>query len=193
MSTFATLKSDIANWMRRSDLTSVIPSFVALAESDIFSTHIPPLRVRQMETETTLTVTALTATVPSDYVQSRYIKLDDAAQTTLQYTAPENFNRYKSGYFTVVGTEIRLPEGITSNVKLVYYAKPAALANDSDTNSVLTSYYGVYLATSLKYAAAYIKDVPASENFRMQSDAFIVGANDNNKSVAIGPLSVKAA
>lgn len=193
MATFATLKADIAGWARRGDLTSAIPSFVALAEMEIFKTHNPPLRVRQMETEASLTVTSLTAAVPTDYLEARYIKLNDTDRTTILYTTPDNWNQYKSGYFTVVGDEIRLPSDITSNLKLVYIAQPAALTNDSDTNAVLDAYYGIYLSASLKHAAAYVKDFNAATTFAGQLDQFIAGAVGNNKSIAAGPLAVVCA
>ena len=193
MATYATLRTDIATWARRSDLTSAIPTFVALAETEIFLTHVPPLRVRQMETEADLTVTSLSATVPADYLQARYIKLDNSDQNTILYVAPDKFNPYQYGFFTVVGDEIRLPSGIGSNLKLVYLAKPAALTNDADTNDVLNSYYGIYLSAALKYAAFYVKDYTSADTFQTQLDTFISGANLNNKPVAAGPLMVKTA
>jgi hypothetical protein len=193
MATFATLKADIAAWARRSDLTAVIPSFVALAEVEIYRTHNPPLRVRQMETEADLTVTALAATVPANYLAARYIKLDNADQTTILYVTPDNFNPYKTGFFTVVGDEIRLPQGVSSPLKLVYLAQPAALSGDADTNDVLDNYYGIYLAASLKFASFYVKDFGAADNFQAQLSTFIIGAAANNKSVAAGPLTVKTA
>ena len=35
ITTYAELKSAIANWLLRDDLTSVIPDFIALAEADM--------------------------------------------------------------------------------------------------------------------------------------------------------------
>lgn len=191
--TYATLKADIASWARRGDLTSAIPTFVALAETEIFRTHVPPLRVREMEAESGLTVTALAATVPADYVQARYIKLDNADQTTILYVTPDNFNPYKAGFFTVVGDEIRLPQGTSSDLKFVYLAQPSALTNDADTNAVLNAYYGIYLSGALKHAAAYVKDFNSASTFAGQMSEFINGAIMNNKSIAAGPLMVKAA
>lgn len=191
--TYATLKSDVAVWARRSDLTSAIPSFVALAESEIYKTHAIPLRVREMEEEASLTVTGLTADLPADYLEARYIKLDDADKTTLLYMPPAQWNQYKEGFFTVVGTEVRLPNGVTSNLTLGYIAKPAALTNNTDTNAVLETYYGIYLSATMKYASVYVKDVASAQIYQTQLDTYMDGASKNNKPITAGQLVVRAA
>lgn len=191
--TYATLKTDIATWARRSDLTSAIPSFVALAETEIFKTHAIPLRVREMEQETTLTVTSGAATVPSDYLEARYIKLNDAEQTSILYMTPEKWNTNQNGFFTVVAGQIRVPNNVTSTLKLVYLAKPAALANDSDTNDVLENYYGTYLAGAMKYASVYVKDIAAAQTYQGQLDSYLDGAARHNKPTTAGSLVVRTA
>lgn len=187
--TYATLKTDIAAWMHRDDLTSVIPSFVALAETEIFK--LSGLRVREMETEADLTVTSLAATLPSNYLEARYIKQDNAGQRTLFYRPPEDWTQDHSGYFTVIGSEIRLPTGFTTDLKLVYYAKPAALSADGDTNSVLQSYYQAYLSASLKFAHIYAKDAECAQIQDAALTQFISEANAANRNT-IGPLAVRS-
>lgn len=190
--TYATLKSDIAAWAHRADMTAVIPSFVAMAETDIYKTGKPVLRVREMETEATLTVTSLTATLPSDFLEARYIKQDDSGERTLFYRPPEDWTQDHSGYFTIVDDEIRLPTGFTENLNLVYYAKPAALSSDGDTNTVLEDYYQAYLSASLKYAFTYTQNLNAAQLHENALSSFISAANAANKNV-IGPLAVRSA
>ena len=190
---YATLKSNIEAWSLRGDLTSLIPSFVSMAETEIFKTHNTPLRVREMETEVTLSVTSLAATVPSDFLEARYVKLDDSVQTTLLYKAPEIWNPNSSGSFTMVAGEIRLPNGSTSGVKLAYLAKPAALASDSDTNAVLENYYSVYYTASMKYASAYVKDAAAVAAYQGQLDTYMDSASRHGKPMTAGSLVVRSA
>jgi hypothetical protein len=190
--TYATLKTDIAAWMHRGDLTSVIPSLVAMAETDIFKTGRPVLRVREMETESALTVTSLAATLPSNFLEARYIKQDDSGERTLFYRPPEDWTQDHSGYFTIVGDEIRLPTGFTVNLNLVYYAKPAALSADGDTNTILEDYYQAYLSASLKYANIYTKDQGTAQIHENALSAFIASANAANRNI-IGPLAVRSA
>lgn len=191
--TFANLKSDVAAWMRRSDLTAVIPSFVALAEQEIFRTHVNPLRVREMETESTLTITSSVATVPSNYLEAKSLKLTDTDTSLLLFRVPERWDSNSDGFFTVVGSQIRVPSSVTSNAKLVYMAQPAALSGDADTSSVLDTYYGIYLSATLKYASTYVKDDSRAQLFQGQLDNYLSVASKRNQTLIAGPLAVRAA
>ena len=161
MATYSTLQTDIATWMHRSDLTSAIPSFIALAEEELFKTHFNALRVREMEAEETLTVSNLAATLPADFLEARYIKLNDSLRTTIFYTPPEKWKPSSYGYFTIIGAEIRLPTGVSNDLKLVYFAKPDPLAT-TPTNAVLDNYSGAYLKGALKYSFMFAKDPQAA-------------------------------
>jgi hypothetical protein len=188
--TYATLKSDIAVWARRGDLTGAIPSFVALAESEIYKTHSNPLRVREMETNATVTVTGNSAPLPADFLEARYIRKDEIT-VSLSYTPPEEW-RSTSNFFTVIATSLKLPSGVSGTPTLVYLAKPAPLANDSDTNVILENYYGIYLSASMKYAAAFVKDLASVQLYQGQLDAYLDGANLHNKPITVGSLVVRA-
>jgi len=192
MATYTTLQDDIATWARRSDLTSVIPSFIALAEEEIFRAHVTPLRVREMETEATLTVTSLAAALPANFLDARYIKLDNSTRDTLYYFPPERWKPSSSGYFTIVGNEIRLPTGVSNDLKLVYYAKPEPLATTA-TNTILDNYYTAYLEGALKFAFSYVRDTPKAQIAQGSLDTFLATANQKNKVALAGPLYVVAA
>jgi len=189
MATYTSLQSDIATWARRSDLTAVIPSFIALAENEIFRAHVTPLRVREMETEATLTVANLAASLPADYLDARYIKLDNATRDTLYYFPPEKWKPSSYGYFTIVGNEIRLPNGVSNDLKLVYYAKPEPLATTA-TNTILDNYYTAYLEGALKFAFSYVRDTPKAQLAQGALDNFLATANLKNKVALAGPLFV---
>lgn len=192
MATYTSLQNDIATWARRSDLTAVIPSFIALAENEIFRAHVTPLRVREMETEATLAVSNLVASLPSDYLDARYIKLDNATRDTLYYFPPEKWKPSSYGYFTIVGNEIRLPTGVSNDLKLVYYAKPEPLATTA-TNTILDNYYTAYLEGALKFAFSYVRDTPKAQLAQGALDNFLATANLKNKVALAGPLYVVAA
>lgn len=189
MATYTSLQSDIATWARRSDLTALIPSFIALAENEIFRAHVTPLRVREMETEATLTVANLAASLPADYLDARYIKLDNSTRETLYYFPPEKWKPSSYGYFTIVGNEIRLPNGVSNDLKLVYYAKPEPLATTA-TNTILDNYYTAYLEGALKFAFSYVRDTPKAQLAQGALDNFLATANLKNKVALAGPLFV---
>lgn len=192
MATYTTLQDDVATWARRSDLTSVIPSFIALAEEEIFRAHVTPLRVREMETEATLTVTSLAAALPANFLDARYVKLDNSTRDTLYYFPPERWKPSSSGYFTIVGNEIRLPTGVSNDLKLVYYAMPDPLATTA-TNTILDNYYTAYLEGALKFAFSYVRDTPKAQLAQGSLDTFLATANQKNKVALAGPLYVVAA
>ena len=192
MADYTSLQNDVAKWSLRSDLGSLIPSFIALAEDEIFRMHVSPLRVREMETEADLTVTSLTATLPEDFLEARYIKQDNATRDTMFYFPPESWKPSSSGYFTIVGDKIRLPTGMTSNLKLVYYALPDPLATTS-TNTILTKYYAAYLEASLKFAYTYLRDAAKIQAAQMALDTYLATANLRNKPASAGGLRVRAA
>lgn len=189
MATYTSLQTDIATWARRSDLTALIPSFIALAENEIFRAHVTPLRVREMETEATLTVANLAASLPADYLDARYIKLDNSTRETLYYFPPEKWKPSSYGYFTIVGNEIRLPNGVSNDLKLVYYAKPEPLATTA-TNTILDNYYTAYLEGALKFAFSYVRDTPKAQLAQGALDNFLATANLKNKVALAGPLFV---
>lgn len=190
--TYAQLKADIAKFLNRNDLTAVIPTFVQLAEMDIFVTGDPQMRVREMDEQATLTVTALEATLPSDFLEARSVKLQDADGTEIFYKPPNAWTNV-SGFFTIIGNTLQLPEGTTSSVDLVYCAKPAALTDDTDTNAVLDAYYGAYLYSALKYGASYVKDNQREMLYAGTAKTIIDGAVKNNKARTAGSLVVRVA
>ena len=67
ISTYSELQEAVASWLNRSDLTTTIPDFITLAESRLNRT----LRLRVMETTTTLSLTASSRTValPSAFIE----------------------------------------------------------------------------------------------------------------------------
>ena len=65
LSTYTELKSAIANWLNRSDLTSEISDdFIVLTEADLNA----KLRIRQMHAQTTITIDAETESVPTGFL-----------------------------------------------------------------------------------------------------------------------------
>lgn len=161
MTTYATLKSDIAGWLLRDDLTAAIPSFVRLAEASIRR----DLRIRQMLRTYTLTISAQSQALPEDFMEMERIILDSTVWNLSYLPPPALFSNpaYTDGgnpmYYTIEGDYlITAPDATGSDVLLCYYKAYSSLTNDSDTNWLLTNAYDVYLYGSLSHAAPYIKE-----------------------------------
>ena len=54
LNTYSALKTSVANWLNRTDLTDEIVDFISLTEADFNS----KLRIRKMISETTITIDA---------------------------------------------------------------------------------------------------------------------------------------
>jgi len=66
LSTYTELKASVADWLNRTDLTTIIPDFIALAEAQIERT----LRTRQMIVRTTASIDTEYSAVPADFLES---------------------------------------------------------------------------------------------------------------------------
>jgi hypothetical protein len=90
LTTFSQLKTSIANYLNRSDLTGVIPDFITLAESKLNRN----LRLRKMQTTTTLTCVSGTATIdlPTDFLEVVQLYVDGNPNVVLDYVNPMRLN-----------------------------------------------------------------------------------------------------
>ena len=167
LTTYTELKSSLADWLNRTDLTSVIADFISLAEAQMER----QLRTRQMIVRATASFAAAAefGTVPDDFMEVKSIKLDTNPVTSLTFQTIEamdqlsNTTYLSSGkplYFTVVGNQFRLlpiPDGAYT-ADLVYYAKLTKLSSTVATNWLLTQAPDVYLYGALLQAAPYLQD-----------------------------------
>lgn len=166
IATYSDLQTSVANWLKRSDLTSIIPDFITLAEARIAR----DLRLRRQVTNTTLTTAAGTQTVtlPSDFLEMENITLTNTTPpAALSVVTPEIMDRkFPSGYangqpvvYTIVGDAIQLgptPDAVYT-VSLDYYQRFAALST-TPTNWLLTNHPGVYLFGALAEGAPYLME-----------------------------------
>ena len=67
LTTYTELKTSIADWLNRSDLTNQIDDFIGLAEADFNA----KLRIRQMEQNDDVTLNAELVTVPTGFIAVR--------------------------------------------------------------------------------------------------------------------------
>lgn len=107
LSTYSGLKTSIADWLDRDDLTAIIPDFIELAEARINST----LRVRHMEVivQQSLIEDKKRYVLPSDYLNMRGIKFsgDKIKETTLDGAITDSatsIDLASSTGFTATGT-----------------------------------------------------------------------------------------
>src|SRR5215218_5290405 len=86
LDSYLNLQASVADWLDREDLAARVPDFVALAESRIASR----LRVSDMETVATATLTDGAVTLPSELIEARRIISSGtgAYNTPLEFISP---------------------------------------------------------------------------------------------------------
>ena len=162
-STYSDLKTTIASYLARSDLTAMIPTFIQLAELRLRR----ELRTRQMLVVATANTTGGDSTVglPTDFLEMRDIHVNTNPITTLAYSAPNSFyNSYRateSGKptdYTVLATELQLspiPDS-TYQLQMLYYAQPYFLSDTNPGNVFLTNFPDALLYAALGEAEPYL-------------------------------------
>ena len=164
ISTYAELKSSVADFLNRSDLTSVIPNFIALAEADLNR----KLRAPEMVTRLSVTVDAEYENRPSDWLETIRYQINSNPITPLEFVTPEEAIIQKTKFstagqpifFSTVGTQFQhVPAPDTAYTgELLYYAKVPSLSDTTTTNWLLTSSPDIYLYATLMQSAPYLKE-----------------------------------
>jgi hypothetical protein len=163
---YAQLQSNIADFLNRSDLTAVIPTFIGLAESQMERA----LRVRQMINRATAQIDTEYTAFPANFLEAKTFKITSSRpiqpiefMTLEQMDAAQQLSAGALGipkYFTVVGNQIRVhpaPDA-TYTAELSYFEKLPRLSDSLITNWLLSSSPDAYLYGSLMQAAPYLKD-----------------------------------
>lgn len=175
LSTYSDLQTAVASFLHRTDLTSEIPDFIALAEAD--------LKVRaklsQWDTEATVSLTSGTGPLPSDFRQAISVNYS-TQEYTLGYLPPEMFdNVYEANgagepeFFTIRGDDLVVTPTATGSVTLRYTATFTALSNSATTNSLLTLFPDAYLYGTLMHANSWLQDDASMNKYAALFEACI--------------------
>jgi len=163
LATYSDLKTSIANWLNRTDLTTEISEdFIVLAEADFNS----KLRIRKMNTSTSITIDSETESIPSDFLQIRdFFITEGETKYPLKYITPAQMDEIRgsssSGMpsaYTILGDNFRFAPIPSSSYTgtLNYYAKFPSLSDSNTSNYILTSHPSIYLYGSLYHAANFL-------------------------------------
>lgn len=165
LSTYSGLKAAVADYLNRDDLTSVVPGFIALAESKFNR----KLRMRQMVKRATATIDTQFFAYPADWLEARDFILSTNPITQMEFVTEDQGNALrattaiasgKPRYYTIIGSQIEViptPDTSYSGV-LSYYAKIPALSDSNTSNWLLAYAPDLYLYGALLEASPYLKD-----------------------------------
>lgn len=163
LSTYSDLKTTIADYLARSDLTSRIPDFITLAENRLRR----ELRTRKMLKLVSATMTANDATLslPADFLALRDLYLVTDPARPVNYLNPSLFFRNARTtdtgipvQYTILDAEFRfapIPDSAYST-QMLYYAAPAYLSDSNTSNAFLANYPDALIYASLGEAEPYL-------------------------------------
>ncbi len=187
LNNYANLKTAIANFLARDDLTSEIDDFIDLTEADLNRR----LRVRSMETvDTSFTVDSETEALPTGFLQARSFILtsstpDQTLELTTAYHQANTSGFERSGVpkmYSIEGSNFRFsPTPDTSyTARLVYYKAFNDIGSSSTTNHILTNHPDVYLYGALYFASTFIRgmDQTTIAQFKSQYEAALKQVED---------------
>lgn len=154
------LKTAIASWANRSDLSASLADFVTLAEADMKVRA----KLTQWDTETSLTVTSGSANLPADFAAAISVQFGDQL-TDLEYMTPRQLK--DRGYleasgdpvaYSIIGSTLRVAPSASGTAALLYTARFTSLSDAAPTNSLLSLFPDAYLYGSLVHAAIFLRD-----------------------------------
>ena len=165
ITTYAELKSAIADFLNRDDVSSVVDTWIDAAEADMSRA----VRHWRMEGRSTAEIDTQYSAIPADFVEAiRFHITSGNTQPLDLISQAELISRKRedlgtSGmprFYAITAGEIEVypaPDG-TYSAELYYYKRISALSDSNTTNWLLTYHPDAYLYGALVHSAGYLKD-----------------------------------
>lgn len=199
--TYTELKSSVADYLARSDLTTQIPDFITLAENRLRR----DLRTRFMLQVVTASTTAGDSTVslPSDFLSMRGIHLSTNPVRTIEYLSNPSFfanaRATESGVptkYTVLASEFQfapIPDSAYT-LNMLYYAAPPYLSSSVSSNVFLVNCPDLLLYAALGEAEPYLMNDARLQTWSAMYDRGVssLSASDDSSEYT-GNLSITTA
>ncbi len=166
LSTYDELKDAVGEWLARpgdATLAPFVPVFIALAEARLNRR----LRLRAMETRTTLALAGVLTALPADFLEVKTLRQAAGPRTALAYAPPAVLDAIDSRTpagrpraYTLSGDSLRVapaPAG-PCELELTYVRRLPPLSDVQPTSWLLAAAPDVYLYGSLLEAAPFLGD-----------------------------------
>lgn len=189
------LQSSVAGWLHRTDLGSVIPDFVMLAEKRINGV----LEARAQDLTATLTTTSGEPTVDLPRDLNSIHSLSIAGYGNVDFIDNAKFGKtyaeQSTGVprnYTIIGGAIKLgpiPDD-TYSIECIYRAGVQALADSGGTNWLIEQHAEIYLAATMCEACMYTRDATELAKWEGKFANAIEALNSTDWN-ASGPMVVR--
>ena len=164
---YANLQTTIADFLNRDDLTSVIPTFIQLAEAQMNR----DLRHWRMEVRASGQQSGGDAymQIPADWVETIRFHITDGGTKPLDLISRKALEDKRAGnenmsgtprYYTHADSQFELypTPNATTNTELLYFAKIPSLSDSNTTNWLLEDAPDVYLYGALIHSSPYLAE-----------------------------------
>ena len=170
--TYSELKTAVANYLNRSDLDSMMDTFIIQTEAELNR----KLRTKDMVKRATATADAQYLTLPTDWLEAINVEITANNFSPLMQMSIESLDVYRKKnnnstgqpvYYALVDDTMELcptPDG-SYTLQLTYYSKISALSSSNTSNFVSTSYPDVYLYGCLRTASIYLMEDDRAAGF----------------------------
>ena len=165
LTNYSTVVATVESYLARTDLTSVIPDFVQMAQLRMSR----DLRTERMLKVATTTPTDSKVAFPSDFLELREMHFQGNPPILLEFQTPDLFFRNgqttlsgRSHYFTMLGTEFQFAPSQDSSytIQILYYAQPTFISSTVSSNLYLAYYPDALLYATLAEAEPYLYNDP---------------------------------
>lgn len=177
ISTYAELKTAIANRLHRTDLTDLIPEFINYAESvvggdpdSISMDALPGIRTKNQHKRVTTSIASQYLDIPSDLLAIKDMQINNDPVQPLDFLSPKLMTaKYPSSpagtpkAYTMHGDEFQfshIPD-TSLTLEISYLARYTAFSADGDTNWLLTNHPHAYLYAACIAGASHIDEDPS--------------------------------
>lgn len=163
--TYSELKSNIASYLNRSDLTDQLDIFIDQTEAEINRR----IRNKDMIKRSTAVVENQYLTLPSDWLEVINVEIQSSNFTPLFQQSIESLDVYRRStdsvtgqpiYFSIVNDTLEVapsPDG-SYTLQLTYYGKIDALDDSNTSNFISNNNPDVYLYGALKHASIFLME-----------------------------------
>lgn len=194
ISNYSNLQTGIADFLNRDDLTSVIPTFIDMAQGQINR----DVRHWKMETTANIDITSDFGYMPTGWLETKNVLYyPDISDTTkyhpLEYLSQNAFDERKMNsenkvgepeYYTLSAVNgvpvinvFPQPKDRTNDKVLLYYLTKYDLTVANTSNWLVLDFPDVYLYGSLIHAAIYLKDDERLPMFTQMYNAAVQRVN----------------
>jgi len=187
---YASLQSALTDYAARTDLSTVVTTFIAQGESRIYR----KARVMDMEVVAAETITNGSFALPSDYLEMRNLYVTDATGAYL-YELQRKSPAWLRGTYGIQSSQgtpqyyAREAQNIVVGpypdasypVSMLYYSRLASLSNTNTTNWLTTKNPDFIFAAAMVELAIYTQDQTALQYWEGKFTSILSDVQDADK------------